>query len=619
MSKHKIYKSRKKPDRKMPKPASAEALSPVELEQMQNREKYFNIFLIAAFFAFGIYQSIIYFGHQIVPISDFPDIVRIGHELLSFKVPSRFMQAPVVGLLQASLSYLVGGQHPDLTAGWLLNAILHPFNLVLFYLVGREIVGRAAIWFALVAILNYWVIYMLTEPIIETSLMFFILLTFYLIFKRSGWCYVAASVTMMVRYEGAALILAAFVMDMIYRKSRPERIRAFVYSVLATIPLAIWLMGLFLTWSPEKGNYLSVFTKKYATAFTESVEERTGIFMHIRLLWEVGFRPLLMANSVESAKIVFGLSKIIAGGGFAFGVIYGFWKRQWKILALLIFFVPYFILHARYPYPLQRFQTTIFWIALLICLFGLQSIWKLVDKDHRVPRIIVTILQALLAILSLIWLVLLLPEMSRASKMSPTSAYLPWIAMILAGLIFAGMILVYRPSPAPTRYRARPWMRGLCILSVFCLIIVSNQFSLVRLVGDGQRDEEFKQLADWYIAKAKPGEKMGVYMYQVVGIYAQKYAKDIVPLPQADNPEDFIKACYKEGLTYVVWATREGLRNDSVQYRRLGLDKNIALLRNGKTIPPYEFVARAGGNYGYVNIYRLTPENTAGKTATSGN
>jgi hypothetical protein len=605
MSKRKIQKSRRKPDRKMPKPASVEALSPMEIEQIQNREKYFNIFLIVAFFAFGIYQSIIYFGHQIVPISDFPDIVRIGHELLSLKVPSRFMQAPVVGLLQASLSYLVGGQHPDLTAGWLLNAILHPFNLVLFYLVGREIVGRAAIWFAFVAILNYWVIYMLTEPIIETSLLFFILLTFYLIFKRSSWCYAAASVTTMVRYEGAALILAAFVMDMIYRKTKPLRIRAFIYSVLAII-----LLGLFLTWAPEKGNYLSVFTKEYATAFTESVEKRTGIFMHMRLLWEVGFRPLLMANSIESVRIVFGLSQIIASIGFAFGTIYGLWKRQWKILALLIFFVPYFILHARYPYPLQRFHTTIFWIALLICLFGLQSIWKLIDKNQRVPRIIVTILQALLAIFSLIWLVLLLPEMSRASKMSPTSEYLPWIAMMLAGLIFAGMILVYKP---------RPWMRGLCIMAFFSLMIVSNQLSLVRLVGDGQRDKEFKQLAEWYIANAKPGEKMGVYMYQVVGIYAQKYAIDIVALPQADSPEEFIKDCYKEGLTYVVWAMREGLRNDSVRYRRLGLDKNIAQLRYAKTIPPYEFLAQVGGNYGYVNIYRLLPADTGITHGPAGN
>jgi hypothetical protein len=605
MSKRKIHKPRKRLDKKTTKPASVDSLSQSDLEQMHKRERYFDLFILAALLAFGIYQSAIYFGHKIVPISDFPDIVRIGHELLSFQLPSRFMQAPVVGLLQASLSYLVGGNHPDLTAGWLLNAILHPLNLVLFYLVGREIVGRAALWFAVIAILNYWVIYMLTEPIIETSLIFFVLLTFYLIFRHTGWCYVAASVATMVRYEGAALIMAAFVMDMIYRKSRKERIRAFVYSALATIPLAVWLLGIILKWDPEKGNYLSVFTKDYATAFTESVEERTGIIMHMRLLWEVGFQPLFVARGAESARILFGFSKIIAAAGFFFGVVYGLFKRRWKILALLIFFVPYFLLHARYPYPLQRFHTTIFWIALLICLFGLQSIWKLIDKNQRVPRFIVIFLQAILAIVSVIWLISLVPDMTRrTSAVSPTSAYLPWIAIILAGVIFAGRIYIYKP---------RQWMREICILAFFSLIIVSNQFALVGLVGDGQRDKEFKQLADWYIANAKPGEKMGVYMHQVVGIYAQKYANDIVALPQADSPEEFTKACYEEGLTYVVWATREGLRDYSVRYRRLGLDKNMARLSKPRTVPPYQFVAQVGWEGGYVNIFRLQRRNTVTK------
>jgi hypothetical protein len=610
MSKHKIHKSRRRPDKKVPNVLSSDSLSQAELEQIKKRERYFDFVIIAAFLAFGIYQSVIYFGHKIVPISDFPDIVRIGHELLSFKIPSRFMQAPVVGLLQASLSYIVGGQHPDLTAGWLLNAILHPLNLVLLYLVGREIVGKTAIWFAIIAVLNYWVIYMLTEPIIETSLMFFILLTFYLIFKRSSWCYVAASIATMVRYEGAALILAAFVMDMIYRKERPQRIRAFMYSALATVPLAIWLLGLFLNWDPAKGNYLSVFTKDYATAFAEPVEDRTGIVMHMRLLWEVGFRSLFIAKGAEAIRVLFGLSKIIAGIGFAFGIFYGFLRRQWKILALLIFFVPYFLLHARYPYPLQRFHTTIFWIALLIFLLGLQGIWNLINGDGRVPKIIVIFLQAALAILSMVWVIWLVPEMSKASVISPTSAYLPWIAMVLAVLIFAGHIYVYKP---------RRWIRELTIFAVFCLIIVSNQFSLVRLVGDGQSEKEFKQLADWYITNAQPGEKMGVYMYQVVGIYAQKYADDIVALPQAESPEEFVEACYKEGLTYVVWATREGLRNDSVRYRKLGLDKNIAQLRNLKSVPPYQFVTQVGWDRGYVNIFRLLPRVSVSVPGASGN
>jgi hypothetical protein len=590
MSRRKVKKFRSKTDKRVPKKTRDNSVAQIETEEAVKRQQYFEIFLIAALLAFGIYQSVLYFGHKVVPISDFPDIIRTGHELLSFKVPTRFKQAPVVGVLQACLSHLVGGQHPDLTAGWLLNAILHPLNLVLLWLVGKRIVGKSAIWFAIIAILNYWVIYMLTEPIIETSLLFFSLLTFYLIFKRSNWCYVAASVTTMVRYEGAALILAAFVIDMIYRKSKRERIRAFLYSALASVPLALWMLGTVLSLGreAETTHYLKVlFTKEYAERFADSAKNRTGIVRHMGLLWMVGFRPLL-----SGAK----LSKALAVVSFFFGSIYGLCKRQWKILALLIFFVPYFVLHAMYPYPLQRFHTSIFWIALLMCLFGFQSVWKLIDKDRRIPTAVVLILQGLVAIIAIVWLVSLVPYLPKISPMSPKSASLPYVAMVLVGLIFAARIFIYSP---------RGFLRELSILAFVCLIIVSNQFTLVRLVGDGQRDKEFKQLAGWYIDNAKPGEKLGLYNFQTVRIFAPKYAQNIEVLPEADNQSQFVEACYEQDVTYVVWATREGLSKDHSGYRQRGLHKNIAHLRTPKDVGPYQFVAQVGWKGGYVNIFRL--------------
>ncbi|MCK4828245.1 hypothetical protein KA005_71610, partial [bacterium] len=93
-------------------------------DNLNGNEKYFEIFIIAVLFAFGIYNSVLYFGHQVVPNPDFNGFIRVGHELLSFQLPSDYKRVPVVGILQVSLSYLVGGKHPELTAGWLLNAIL---------------------------------------------------------------------------------------------------------------------------------------------------------------------------------------------------------------------------------------------------------------------------------------------------------------------------------------------------------------------------------------------------------------------------------------------------------------------------------------------------------------
>jgi len=122
-------------------------------------EKRLDILTGVVLFAFGVYQSVLYFGHTVVPVSDFPDFFRVGKEILSLQMPSSFKLAPVVGILQNLLVYVSWGSPPELTAGWLLNAILHPFTVVLLWLVGKRIIGRAAAWFAVIASINPWTIY----------------------------------------------------------------------------------------------------------------------------------------------------------------------------------------------------------------------------------------------------------------------------------------------------------------------------------------------------------------------------------------------------------------------------------------------------------------------------
>ncbi len=581
------------------KPRADVAASKVAKE-ISERERYFFVFVTIALLFFGTYQSVLYFGHKVIPISDFPAVVRVGHELLSFRVPSDFKTAPVVGILQASLSYFVGGQHSDLTAGWLLNALLHPFCIVLFWQVGKRIIGRSASWYAIIAGLNPWVIYMLREPILETGLLFFTLVTFYFIFRGSKWSYFFASITTMVRYEGSALIVAAFVMDMIYSRDSRERFFVFLYSAAAAIPLVLWLAGTVLNWEGGTSHYFNVlFTKEYAKSLAGTVEGRTGLLLHMRLIWQVGFMPLLMpwpGSSKDFGQMVWQLSKFFAVVSFFFGSVYGLYKRQWKILALLIFFVPYFLLHARYPYPLQRYHTNIFWIALLICWYGIHGGWLLVNGNGRVPRQIVAAVQILAGLSAVVWFFSLIIYLPRVSQISPRSASLPYVAMGLVGAVFAVRLYICG---------GRYLLRELCIMALLFLVIASNQFSLVRLVGDGRQDMEFKFLANWYVANSRPGEKLAVYMNGVVELFAPKRAEDITGFPEAGSPEELIKNLYEGGVTYVVWASREGLNPVHTGYRKLKLDTNIAILREPKDIGPYQFVTQLGSERGFVNVFRL--------------
>jgi hypothetical protein len=573
---------------------------PLQELDLTKRERYFEIFVAAALLAFGLYQSILYFGHKVVPISDFPAIIRVGHELLSFKLPSTFKMAPVTGLLQACLSHLVGGRNPDLTAAWLLNAILHPFNLLLFWLIGKRILAKSAVWFAIVAIITPWVLYMLREPLIETTLLFFLLLSIYLILTNSRWRYLLASITTLVRYEGSALIMAAFVMDVIHSRDKRQWIKAFIYSAIASVPLIVWLLGTALVWRSGTSHYFNVlFAKEYAKGLAGSVEARTGMVLHMKLLWQVGFRPLFApypGAGKDFAEFVWRLSKVGAVATFFFGSVYGLYKRNWNILVLLIFFVPYFLLHATYPYPLQRYHTNIFWIAMFICWFGLQSAWRIINKNHRIPAAIVIAFQILIVITAGIWLFKLLPSLPKIATMSPRSASVPYVAIGLAALILGVRAFAFRPGLL---------LQKTAILTVFALVVVSNQFMLVSLLGDGQRDREFVDLARWYSENARPGEKLVVYMSGVVEMFAPKRAGYIVGFPKAESPAELVEALYEEDVTYVVWASREGLNPTHTGYRRLNLHENITLLGKPRSIGPYEFITQLGSRRGYVNVFRL--------------
>jgi hypothetical protein len=271
------------------------------------------------------------------------------------------------------------------------------------------------------------------------------------------------------------------------------------------------------------------------------------------------------------------------------------------MLMLLIFFVPYFVLHAYYPYPLTRFYSTIFWIALLTAWFGLQSIGGFLADKARLPWQATLVLKAGVAVAACLWCVNLIRHFGETVSISPTSASVPYVAMLAVGILIASRALVEHPIQIS---------RHLCAASMLCLIIASNQFILVRLVGDGKREMEFKQLGEWFAVNGKSGEKLAVYNNGPTQLFSGKNATNVTGFVKADSPEELVEKLRLQGVTYVVWATREGYsRGQHTGYQQLGLNKNIAFLDKPQNIGPYEFVRQIGSEKGYVNVFRLHSEN----------
>ncbi|MCD6393233.1 MAG: hypothetical protein J7M40_06970 [Planctomycetes bacterium] len=600
-------RSRKKRRARRTIPVTEPAKIPPGSAQAIDTESYnrFDFVVMALLLAFGVYLSITFYGHLTVPNSDFPDFVQTGESILSFKLPGSFKRLPVFGTMVAAFGHVVGGQHPNLTAGWLLNCILFSLNGVLLYLVGRKILGRAAAFYVLIAVLNPWTIAQLVDPILEITLIFFMLLTFYLLSVNSRWCYLVAAITAMTRYEGAALILTVFLVDIVAGKSRKDRLLSLLYAALASLPLIVWLV----IWKsgPAAGG------RGYGSHFTGAKHIGLGYF---KLLWETGFGPLLqlpswvvaffvhrpdqaaaagIANSVEVLSVV---SMIVVSVGFLTTAGWAVVKRHRHTLSLLLFWFCYVSVHSMRHLSMNRYCVPVAWLTLLVAFRGMQILWGWIGNERFVGKAVSLGAQIFLLVVAGIWFFRLVVYVPRTSLISSDFTTVPYAAAAMVCLIFAMMYYMNRD---------RRILRNLAVAILMCLLLVSNQFVLAMTVGDGRRDVEFKELADWYVENAKPGEKLVTTMPQVMRIYAPKHAGRFVRTESiaGDDRRGFVEGCYKKNITYIAWDSRLGLARGDSYYRRYGLIR-IAALQSGRDTGPYRFLTTLTASRNrYIHIYRL--------------
>lgn len=563
-----------------PRPSTREAILP---------------YLIAALlFGFGVYQSVLYFGHKPIPNPDVTAFLRLGHELLSLQIPSSFKRAPVLGLLQVSLSRLVGGAHPELSAGWLLNAILHPLSVVLLWLIARRIIGRAGFWVALIVAMNPWTMENLREPIAETTLFFFILATFLCILTRSRWRYVLASAATMVRYDAAALILVAFLLDLVRDRSTRGAVRSLAYAAAASVPLGIWLLGTVMNFQGEGStHYLRELGSEGAMGST--------LVRCVAEIWAVVILPLLrppesLPGSIAPAfATCVGIPVLV---GFCFGVIQAIGERRREILGLLVFLLAYIAVHTLHSFILARFCSMVHWIFLIVAVYGLRSIWLVVRKEVRPSARWMMALQGMAAAVIVLWAVdgaSLLPDLAQNSARSASVAY---VVIATAALLILARWLC--------RGMERP-VQGLLVLTFMALVAVSNQWTLARVMGNGRTDLEFRLLVDWYRDNAGPKDKLLTTYAGVLGLYLPDRQADLIHTGEmrADDPNGFIENCRERGITYIAWDSRLGLEPTNRYYGYYSLD-NLSALAEPEDSGPYEFTTQFKVSpERYINLFRL--------------
>lgn len=591
----------------------------------------------AILFLFGAWLAVLYFGHQAVPNSDFPAFVRTAQDLLHFQLPYSFKRLPGLGLLQIALGTVMPGPYPTLTAGLLLNALMYPFCGLLLYGIAKRFMGRGAFWIALVALVNPWVLRWLVHPIVEVPLIFFFLLTFYLLFEKGRWAYPAAFAASMIRYEGAILILIVFVWDLFRHRGRRQWLIAAGLSFLTGLPVALWVLGQVL-------GHGSGGTDDYLSSYQSAAKGRAMVFGRFsNYVWresigaytklpsspaqpeeEESETPDPSRDGMPPARMVLRINQGLLIAGLLAAVGWGFHQKRWDVISLFLFAGVYFLLHASRTGTRPRYVVPIAWIVCLVCLYGIQSVWEIIQGKRQVPKPVIAALQLILFAVSAAGALSLIRTVSDLKRYSPQSAWIP-LAALIAAVLFALIRLVR------TKGRELTWLLAAVGLTSF--VLMSNQVDLLQRVGSGAMDQEFKDLATWYLKNSSPGEKMVTTMPQILSLFAPEKQNLFVHTRwiAGDSTEEFIQDCYKRNITYVAWDSRLGLALQNAYYRMYKLDR-IAFLgpRSGpdnkmvlppKKNGPFQLIGAIQNShypFRFIFIYRLDPLPSAEEKANNG-
>ncbi|MBN1125065.1 MAG: hypothetical protein JXA82_08655 [Sedimentisphaerales bacterium] len=550
-----MSRSRKKQASKSNRSIATVTQQPLLTDLQQNRE---TILLALLLTAFGIYKAVVLWGAFPVPNPDFPGFVRVGRELLDFRIPSSFKRAPVVGLMQVLVGKCMGGN--ELGAGWLINGVFSVANLLLLWRIGVRLIGRAAPYVALIAMFNPWIVRSQVNPIAETSMIFFTLLTFLLLFRKSRWSFLTASIASMVRYECTVLILIAFLMEGLREKSRKNWFRAFGLSALASVPFLLWMLGTYLTWKPGQSHYIYHFIH-------EEGQSSLGV-KYLQLVWEGTFDTLLKwpiaakamfttlsaseASSLEQTRTVLSvLSKIVVIGGILSAVIHAIWKRNQYAGALFVYLFFYVLVHSLREASHHRYVVPAGWVCLLLCWWGYVRLWQKLHATAWRYNIIRLILPWIVILVCSIWLAGLWPYLAKLAS--------PELALKGRTLIFAGLtttVLITIIQVIQTKMKHVPVFLALALAG--CLMTSSHFFPTMLLVGRSTYYIEFKHLIDWFEQETRPGERMTSRWTSTLQYMTPSRKDDLVITNSlaAETLEEFIENCRKANITYVTWSTR---------------------------------------------------------------
>ena len=573
----------------------------IEPEHNQKLAKYVTVGLLVVL---GLTYSLHFLGHFVFPNTDFAAFLQIGQQWLSFRIPYTMKRAPLFPLITVLAGQFFSTPDRYLFGTELYNALMLPTVMVLIYLIGREFLGRAAVWVALLACISPWMVRMSSQPLAELTLVAFFAATCLCIRSHIKWACFFAMLGSISRWDMAGLIPAVALVDLIRNRKWS---RTIIMTALASIPFGLCMI---ITWMQLRGqsggaHYIQVLSK-----------DRTfELAADLRFYWSnicSFFNALLLESSrpgqVKSLEglnsAVSTVTSLLLAIAFLGGSIAAVIKKRWEIIVMLLAGIPYVMVHAIYPYRLSRFCVPSAWAWLIIAAYGLVTFWRWFVGKQK-PKFLIPVLQLIGTVIFILWAVKILATLDYAqTRYCPVIERLALISSLVTVGGFFGLQFLRRRKPS---------MKWLIIPAFLVLGVVSNAATTGLTMGDGQSNANFKRLGLWFLENAEDEDRMITTMPVWLRIYTGlplerfEHMVNIPPLEAKDFPA-FIQECRKRNITLIAWDSRLAGKPDGLYYKLWGLDRIKILGKPAERIGPCQLVHILREGSPGIAVYRILPE-----------
>lgn len=472
----------------------------------------------------------------VLPNSDFGSFRRAAEALWSGELPSNFKRMPLFPLLMGGVAQLLPVDRPLIHAGLSLNLLLSLGMLLCVFLLGRGLIGVAALVPAVAMAGSYAFHHSALQPLVEPTLGLGIAAALLLFARGSRWCYLAAGLAAIARYEASGLIALFFVLDT-WRDRRP--LRYLVPAALASSGFLLW-MGLSLM-SHSGGNpYLSQISD-----MSEGAD--SGPVLAWPMVPEI-FRAAYMDRDLDWFAVPL----------FVWGVVVSLRRFPLPSLAILGFLLLYTAAHVAFGVTKSIYAHPVVWMpAFYMTVGGRDLLERVAPLRERLPPAALAALLGAVAAAALGFLVPEVRDVFRTTGSAPKAFYGGHYLLLLA-LLGVGFYLGVR------RWGAAPLLGLPLAAGMAGLVSCSFEEAMERHVK-ARRKTSFSKYQYWVGLRwldehLEPDEKaltFGTFGVRRTGIDPDRQLVGFGHL-KAETHDELVREIAEREVDYVVYWYRRG-------------------------------------------------------------